>query len=108
MTKVFHNDEHIELAIERELVQINQLNEEVRHLRQLSEDLDLSDGLHTVVFVLVDVLYKLNSHSISSGIAGRTNHLAVATLAYHLSWSVVFRDLSPLRTEVQGSCLFLF
>ena len=108
MTKVFHNDEHIELTIEGKLVQINELNEEVRHLRQLSEELDLSDGLHTVVFVLVDVFDKLNCYFISGGVAGRPNHLAVASLTYHFMWGVVFRNLSPFRTKVKASLLFLF
>ena len=108
MSKVFHNYEHIELVIELELVHVDQFNEEVRHLRQLSQDLNLSDRLHTVVFVLVNVLDKLYSYFISGRVTGCPNHLAVATLTYHFKWGIVFRNLSPFGAKVKGSLLFLF
>ena len=98
MTEVFHNDENIELVIEDKLMHVDQLNEETRHLGQLFQDLNLSDRLYTVVFVLVNVLDKLNSNSISGDVTGRPDYLAVASLTYNFKWGVVFRNLCPFRT----------
>ena len=108
VTEVFHNYEHIQLAVELELVTVDQFDEEIRHLGQLSEDLDLSDGFDTVVLVFVDVLNKFNSYFKSGGITGCSDYLAITSLANDLEWGVVLRNLSPFWTKVKGSHLYLF